>query len=74
MRQSGGPSLTGDGVCVVCSSRTITPSYGPNIGPFEPISVLVSHADSREYDDILVVAIRAWIPVNVCQTAVVKKY
>jgi hypothetical protein len=39
---------------------THTPSYGPNIGPFEPISVLVSHAHAREYDDTLLVAIRAW--------------
>jgi hypothetical protein len=43
------------------SARPITPSYGPNIGPFEPISVLVSHAHAREYDGTLLVAIRTWM-------------
>jgi hypothetical protein len=32
-----------------------------NIGPFEPVSVSVSHAHAREYDDTLLVAIRAWM-------------
>jgi hypothetical protein len=32
-----------------------------DIRPFEPISVSVSHANAREYDDTLLVAIRAWM-------------
>jgi hypothetical protein len=32
-----------------------------NIGPLEPVSVSVSHAHARKYDDTLLVAIRAWM-------------
>jgi hypothetical protein len=52
---------TDGGSLVVCSMRRLPPSCATNIGPFEPISVSVSHAHARGYDDTLVVAIRAWM-------------
>jgi hypothetical protein len=41
--------------------RRLPPPRATNIGPFEPVSVSVSHAHAREYDDTLLVAIRAWM-------------